>query len=287
MSFTAGSMSIDVLAPKRDEYDEDTSNNSSLVCLVTFGTNRLLFAGDIQEERIDEMIDAKYDLTCDLLKVPHHGAYEYNTDKLVEATKPTYAVICCSKKNPEDDDSETPEDDETPPPEDPESQSGNAPWFLIPLFLLALEWIGAMVTSMDPRRQNITPKMFTLVLWIAPVISIIGAAAIYPYNIGMKMNISLFGMLFTGLLFIVIGNYLPKARQNYTIGIRIPWTLANEQNWNKTHRMAGYLWIAGGVLLILLGLIGIFRLEWLLAIIVVMVVIPAAYSCWLHTAKGL
>ena len=68
----------------------------------------------------------------------------------------------------------------------------------IPLFLLALEWIGAMVTSMDPRRQNITPKMFTLVLWIAPVISIIGAAAIYPYNIGMKMNISLFGMLFGG-----------------------------------------------------------------------------------------
>ena len=104
MSFTAGSMSIEVLAPKQDEYDEDTSNNSSLVCLVTFGTNRLLFAGDIQEERIDEMIDAKYDLTCDLLKVPHHGAYEYNTDKLVEATKPTYAVICCSKKNPEDDD---------------------------------------------------------------------------------------------------------------------------------------------------------------------------------------
>lgn len=159
--------------------------------------------------------------------------------------------------------------------------------FGIPMFLLALEWIGAMVTSMDPRRQNITPKMFNLVLWIAPVVSIICAATIYSYNIGMKMNISFFGMLFTGLLLIVVGNYMPKARQNYTIGIRIPWTLANEQNWNKTHRMAGYLWVVGGILLILLGLIGTSRLEWFLAIIIVMVVVPAAYSCWLHTAKGL
>ena len=104
MGLTAGPMNIEVLAPKQDEYDKDTSNNSSLVCLVTFGTNRLLFAGDIQEERIDELIAAKYDLTCNLLKVPHHGACEDNTDKLIEATKPAYAVICCSKKNPEDED---------------------------------------------------------------------------------------------------------------------------------------------------------------------------------------
>ena len=47
------------------------------------------------------------------------------------------------------------------------------------------------------------------------------------------------------------------------------------------------MWIAGGILLILLGLTGTFRLEWLLATIIVMVVIPAAYSCWLHSAKGL
>ena len=41
-----------------------------------------------------------------------------------------------------------------------------------------------------------------------------------------------------GALLIIIGNYLPKCRQNYTIGIKIPWTLADEDNWNRTHRPA-------------------------------------------------
>lgn len=159
--------------------------------------------------------------------------------------------------------------------------------FGIPLFLLALEWVGALVTSVDPRRQNITPKMFTLVLWIVPVISILCAATIYPYNLGMRLDISFFAMIFLGLMFIVIGNYLPKARQNYTIGIRIPWTLANEQNWNRTHRMAGYLWVAGGILMILVGLTGSVRAEWVIGLAVLMTVIPCAYSFRLHIAEGL
>lgn len=159
--------------------------------------------------------------------------------------------------------------------------------FGIPLFLLAMEWIGALVTSSDPRRQNITPKMFTLVLWIVPVISILGAATIYPYNLGVKSDISFFAMIFMGLMFIVIGNYLPKARQNYTIGIRIPWTLANEENWNRTHRMAGYLWAAGGILIILLGLTGAAGAEWFFGIVALMAIIPCVYSFRLHTSKGL
>lgn len=48
-------------------------------------------------------------------------------------------------------------------------------------------------------------------------------------------------------VFLVVGNYLPKTRQNYTIGIMIPWTPANEENWNRTHRFAGYLWMSGGI----------------------------------------
>ena len=51
----------------------------------------------------------------------------------------------------------------------------------------------------------------------------------------------------------VVGNYLPKCRQNYMIGIKLPWTLDNEENWDYTHRMAGKWWIIGGVLTILLG----------------------------------
>ena len=90
--------------------------------------------------------------------------------------------------------------------------------FGLPMILLAVLWVGAFVTAHDPKRQNISPKMFSLMLWIAPVISLVAAATIYPVNLGYELNIAFFSELLSGLMFIIIGNYLPKARQNYTIG---------------------------------------------------------------------
>ena len=112
--------------------------------------------------------------------------------------------------------------------------------FGLPLILLAVLWVGAFVTAHDPKRQNISPKMFSLMLWIAPVISLVAATTIYPVNLGYELDIAFFSELLVGLMFIIIGNYLPKARQNYTIGIKIPWTLANEENWNRTHHDLRY-----------------------------------------------
>ena len=44
-------------------------------------------------------------------------------------------------------------------------------------------------------------------------------------------------------MFLLLGNYLPKIKQNNTLGIKISWTLTNEENWNKTHRFAETIWI--------------------------------------------
>ena len=89
--------------------------------------------------------------------------------------------------------------------------------FGLPLFCLVMDWVAAFVTSHDPRRKNISPKMFTLVLWIVPIISIFCAVIVYPANLGYELDITLFAEIFMGLLFVIIGNFLPKARQNYTI----------------------------------------------------------------------
>ena len=159
--------------------------------------------------------------------------------------------------------------------------------FGIPLFLLAVLWLGAVVTAHDPRKQNISSKMFTLVLWIVPVVSLFGAATVYPYNLGYHVNISFVSELLMGLLFIIIGNYLPKARQNYTIGIKIPWTLANEENWNRTHRFAGFLWLICGILLIVMALCGVENPLWPILLLAVFVIIPIIYSYFLHTKRGL
>ena len=82
-----------------------------------------------------------------------------------------------------------------------------------------------------------------------------------------------------GVIFLVTGNYLPKCRQNYTIGIKLPWTLDDEENWNYTHRLAGKLWMIGGVLIILLGFQTVVPpMAVSLTIMVVMTMIPAIAS---------
>ena len=159
--------------------------------------------------------------------------------------------------------------------------------FGIPVLLHMLQVLAAFVTSHDPRRQNISPKMFALVLWIIPIVSLFCAATIYPYNLGYRQNISFVAELFLGMLLIVTGNYLPKARQNYTIGIRIPWTLANEENWNRTHRFAGYLWMICGILTVVLTLCGVIRMTLLIVSVAVIVIAPCVYSFWLHERKAM
>ncbi len=83
---------------------------------------------------------------------------------------------------------------------------------------------------------------------------------------GMFRN-DLFGYGF-GLLFILLGNYLPKLPRNFFFGIRSPWTLASEVVWQKTHRIGGALFVAGGILLVVLTLL---KVELFISIFVVLI----------------
>jgi uncharacterized membrane protein len=56
-----------------------------------------------------------------------------------------------------------------------------------------------------------------------------------------------------GLLFIFLGNILPKIPSNYFAGVRTPWTLTSEKNWYKTHRVSGYVFVIGGIFMMLRG----------------------------------
>ena len=159
--------------------------------------------------------------------------------------------------------------------------------FGLPLVLLAILWLGALVTAHDPKKQNISPRMFSLVLWIVPIVSLVVAAMMYPANLGCQLDVTFFSELFLGLLFIIIGNYMLKVRQNNTLGIKIPWTLANEENWNRTHRLAGYLWMICGILILILGLTRLLPAGWLIGLVLIMVLVPCLYSWWLHAKKGL
>ena len=156
--------------------------------------------------------------------------------------------------------------------------------FGLPLILLAFQWLCVLVTLSDPKRKNHSAKILNFIFWIIPVMSIILSALTYSTALGKNVRIEVLFPALIGLLSIVIGNYLPKCKQNYTIGIRIPWTLNSEENWNKTHRLSGWIWVAGGIVITATSFFGA---VWvILPVTVIMTLIPIIYSYILHQ-KGI
>jgi hypothetical protein len=110
-------------------------------------------------------------------------------------------------------------------------------------------------------------------------VSLLGNGSTYAAALGKELPIQRLVVLFLGILFAIIGNYMPKCRQNVTIGIKIVWTLNSEENWNATHRLAGKLWMAGGILMAALFWIpGMWAVVVLFGILTVMVSVPMIYS---------
>ena len=157
--------------------------------------------------------------------------------------------------------------------------------FGLPLILLLVHLICVKITDIDPKGENITGKIYGLTLWITPVVSLFVSVITYSHALGYELNVNFAASVMTGMMFIVIGNYLPKFRQNYTIGIKIPWTLADEDNWNRTHRMAGPLWMAGGLVIMLSGLITGNQALVMLLVLPVITLVPVLYSYHLHRQK--
>ena len=104
------------------------------------------------------------------------------------------------------------------------------------------------------------------------------------FALGMDVNMEVIVSILMGGIFILLGNYMSKNHQNYTVGIKLPWTLNSEENWNRTHRMAGKLWILAG--LVFWGSVFFENNMVPIVIIVVVVTIPMIYSFVLYK-KGI
>ena len=98
-TYTWDDVNIEIIVADDDSYLEDDStvdNNESLVCMMSYGANRLLFTGDIEKKRINKLIESGIDLSCDYIKIPHHGKDTKQAIKLARYTTPEYAVISTS-----------------------------------------------------------------------------------------------------------------------------------------------------------------------------------------------
>ena len=156
--------------------------------------------------------------------------------------------------------------------------------FAMPAIMLALHWLCMIVTGADPKNKNIGGKPLALVLWICPVMSLLVGSMIYTTALGYKISVEVIMPLALGAMFVAIGNYLPKCKQNYTVGIKVPWALDNEDNWNQTHRFAGIIWVVGGVIMMATAFLGSILI--MLPITLIMTFAPVVYSyCYYRKNK--
>ncbi|MCQ2495812.1 MAG: MBL fold metallo-hydrolase [Lachnospiraceae bacterium] len=100
-SFEIGGMKVEINTPERMIYEEDPSNNSSLIIRISHGENVFLFMADAQNTRIREYLDTA-PAACKLLKVPYHGIFQGELPELFDAVKPEVAVITSAKNEKED-----------------------------------------------------------------------------------------------------------------------------------------------------------------------------------------
>ena len=150
--------------------------------------------------------------------------------------------------------------------------------FSLPAIMFGAAVLVNVMLKLDPRSRNIdrSPQTKRAVLWFLVILANVMDVLIILNALNFRFNMSAAVFVVVGLGIAAIGNYLPKCKFNYTMGIRVPWTLASEENWRRTHRMAGPVWVAGGVLIALGGL---FNQMWLFfTAFLLITLVPIVYS---------
>lgn len=152
----------------------------------------------------------------------------------------------------------------------------------IPLMMAGLNLLTHFALNTDPKKANASAVLKLIGKITIPLMTLILVPITLFTGLGYDIPIADIVPALVGLLLIVVGNYLPKSKQNYTVGIKIPWTLNNETNWNKTHRLAGYVWIIGGLLMFANSFLKILWLPVFIIIISAMIFFPLVYSYILY-----
>ncbi len=99
-------LTLDIIpASDPEKLTEDTNdydNNMSLLCMVSLGSKKLFFTGDIEKDRIAGILDSSLNIRADWIKLPHHGSHEKKMKKFLKKVSPRYSVISTSREEPPD-----------------------------------------------------------------------------------------------------------------------------------------------------------------------------------------
>lgn len=155
------------------------------------------------------------------------------------------------------------------------------PWsvYFPPIMVAAILLLKLVLPAISPRAFAIEPfaqafniLMVALMLFVAYVMGLVYLNA-FTGHVPVVRAV----MGGVGALFMVLGNFLGKTTPNFFVGIRVPWTLADNEVWAKTHRLAGWLFVLAGIVTIAVAVLDKFRGAGIAALAAA-IIIPVVYS---------
>lgn len=130
-------------------------------------------------------------------------------------------------------------------------------------------------------------KQYYLMFFLVSLLMLLIELYTIAYSLEiMVFNINVIMPLGVGLLFTIIGNFMPKFKQNFYAGIRTSWTLSDEDVWYKTHRLGGKVWFVGGLLMMVSSILpDNLKMKVFFTVVVAISVIPMVYSYIVYKNK--
>lgn len=151
------------------------------------------------------------------------------------------------------------------------------------LVIASLAALTVLLPAISPRRFEIgsfAPVFALLMLTTQAFMLVVGLSMLLA-GAGYAVPMPRIAMLSVGALLMVLGNYMGKLRKNFFIGIRTPWTLSSDAVWERTHRLGGWLFLAAGLLVVLV--VALDGPRWLpIVLILAAALVPALYSLLIY-----
>ncbi len=121
--------------------------------------------------------------------------------------------------------------------------------FGLPSIIGALNLLVYFLRLHDPKKREQTIVFQYLTHCMFPVLSSFCVSLSIFHGLETNLPLTTIMIFFMGLFIAIIGNYMPKFKPNYFMGIKLPWTLNDENNWYYTHRLSGFIWVICGAII--------------------------------------
>ncbi|MCR8969408.1 SdpI family protein [Facklamia sp. 7083-14-GEN3] len=163
-----------------------------------------------------------------------------------------------------------------------DSYGSKANFFMFPGMMVGFNLLAELLRRIDPRRENFKrfERPFYLIIFVTNVFLFFMQLAMGAFALKWIDQLPSYLEGSVGILFIILGNYMPKIKQNYFMGIRTPWALADEKVWYLTHRFGGKVFVVMGILIMLNTLLSSEIRQWTFLVIAlggVLIIYAASY----------